>query len=384
MGRVGIIGVGHSRFGKRSDASLRELAFEAYREALDDAEIDTSDIDASLVCSATHYDKQRSPAGVVAEYLGLNPAPTFNVEAACASSAVGLRTAWALVNSRLHDIVAIVGVQKMTELSSEEIQELMGRAGDVMWESPFGTTMPAYYAMYANAHMARYGTTQEQMALVPVKNRKYGTKNPKAMFQKPVEIEEVLKSRMVSYPLKLYDCCANADGAACILVASRNKVQKLSDRPVWIAGLGLASSPMSLAGRTGPMTSFQVTKNAAKEAYKMARVLPREVDIAEVHDSFSITEILNYEDLGFARPGTGAKLLEREETDLGGRIPVNIDGGLIAKGHPVGATGAGQITALVKQLRGEAGDLQVDNAKVGLAQNIGGIGMYAAVTILRG
>ena len=384
MGRVGIIGVGHSRFGKRSDASLRELAFEAYREALDDAEIDTSDIDASLVCSATHYDKQRSPAGVVAEYLGLNPAPTFNVEAACASSAVGLRTAWALVNSRLHDIVAIVGVQKMTELSSEEIQELMGRAGDVMWESPFGTTMPAYYAMYANAHMARYGTTQEQMALVPVKNRKYGTKNPKAMFQKPVEIEEVLKSRMVSYPLKLYDCCANADGAACILVASRNKVQKLSDRPVWIAGLGLASSPMSLAGRTGPMTSFQVTKNAAKEAYKMARVLPRDVDIAEVHDSFSITEILNYEDLGFARPGTGAKLLEREETDLGGRIPVNIDGGLIAKGHPVGATGASQITALVRQLRGEAGDLQVDNANVGLAQNIGGIGMYAAVTILRG
>ncbi len=384
MGRVGIIGVGHSRFGKRSDASLRELAFEAYREALDDAEIDTSDIDASLVCSATHYDKQRSPAGVVAEYLGLNPAPTFNVEAACASSAVGLRTAWALVNSRLHDIVAIVGVQKMTELSSEEIQELMGRAGDVMWESPFGTTMPAYYAMYANAHMARYGTTQEQMALVPVKNRKYGTKNPKAMFQKPVEIEEVLKSRMVSYPLKLYDCCANADGAACILVASRNKVQRLSDRPVWIAGLGLASSPMSLAGRTGPMTSFQVTKNAAKEAYKMAHVLPRDVDIAEVHDSFSITEILNYEDLGFARPGTGAKLLEREETDLGGRIPVNIDGGLIAKGHPVGATGASQITALVRQLRGEAGDLQVDNAKVGLAQNIGGIGMYAAVTILRG
>jgi len=384
MGRVGIIGVGHSRFGKRSDASLRELAFEAYREALDDAEIDTSDIDASLVCSATHYDKQRSPAGVVAEYLGLNPAPTFNVEAACASSAVGLRTAWALVNSRLHDIVAIVGVQKMTELSSEEIQELMGRAGDVMWESPFGTTMPAYYAMYANAHMARYGTTQEQMALVPVKNRKYGTKNPKAMFQKPVEIEEVLKSRMVSYPLKLYDCCANADGAACILVASRDKVRKLSDRPVWIAGLGLASSPMSLAGRTGPMTSFQVTKNAAKEAYKMAHVLPRDVDIAEVHDSFSITEILNYEDLGFARPGTGAKLLEREETDLGGRIPVNIDGGLIAKGHPVGATGASQITALVRQLRGEAGDLQVDNAKVGLAQNIGGIGMYAAVTILRG
>jgi acetyl-CoA C-acetyltransferase len=384
MGRVGIIGVGHSRFGKRSDASLRELAFEAYREALDDAEIDSSEIDASIVCSATHYDKQRSPAGVVAEYLGLNPAPTFNVEAACASSAVGVRTAWALVNSRLHDTVAVVGVQKMTELSSEEIQELMGRAGDVMWESPFGTTMPAYYAMYANAHIARYGTTQEQMALVSVKNRKYGSKNPKAMFQKPVAIEDVLKSRMVSYPLKLFDCCANADGAACVLVANAEKVRKLSDRPIWIAGLGLASSPMSLAGRRGPMTSFDVTKNAAKEAYKMAKLRPGDVDVAEVHDSFSITEILNYEDLGFARAGTGPRLLEREETALGGRIPVNIDGGLLGKGHPVGATGAGQIATLVKQLRGEAGDLQVDKAKVGLAQNIGGIGMYAAVTILRG
>lgn len=384
MGKVGIIGVGHSRFGKRSDASLRELAFEAYREALDDAEIDSSEIDASLVCSATHYDKQRSPAGVVAEYLGLNPAPTFNVEAACASSAVGVRTAWALVNSRLHDIVAVVGVQKMTELSSEEIQELMGRAGDVMWESPFGTTMPAYYAMYANAHIARYGTTQEQMALVSVKNRKYGSKNPKAMFQKPVAIEDVLKSRMVSYPLKLFDCCANADGAACVLVANGDKVRKLSDRPVWIAGLGLASSPMSLSGRKGSMTSFEVTKNAAKEAYQMAKLRPTDVDVAEVHDSFSITEILNYEDLGFARPGTGPKLLEREETALGGRIPVNIDGGLIAKGHPVGATGAAQIATLVQQLREEAADLQVDKARVGLAQNIGGIGMYAAVTILRG
>src|SRR5881628_269099 len=237
MGRVGIIGVGHSRFGKRSDASLRELAFEAYREALDDAEIDTSDIDASLVCSATHYDKQRSPAGVVAEYLGLNPKPTFNVEAACASSAVGLRTAWSLVSSGLHDAIAVVGVQKMTELPSRDIQELMGRAGDVMWESPFGTTMPAYYAMYAAAHMARYKTTEEDMARVTVKNRMYGAKNPNAMFQKPVTVEEVLKSRMVSTPLKLFDCCANADGAACLIVSNAEKAKK-AEKPVWITGLG--------------------------------------------------------------------------------------------------------------------------------------------------
>jgi acetyl-CoA C-acetyltransferase len=383
MGRIGIIGVGHTKFGKRSDASLRELAYEAYSSALDDADMDSSKIDGSVVCSATHYDKQRSPAGVVAEYLGLNPQPTFNVEAACASSAVGLRTAWALVSSKLHDVMAVVGVQKMTELSSEEIQELMGRAGDVMWESPFGTTMPAYYAMYATAHMAKYGTTEEQMALVTVKNRKYGSKNPNAMFQKPITTEEVLKSRPVSAPLKLFDCCANADGAACLIIANAEKAKKLTDRPVWVAGLGLASSPMSLAGRKGPLTSFDVTKNAAKAAYQMAQVGPNDVDVAEVHDSFSITEILNYEDLGFAKPGSGTRLLEKGETELGGKIPVNIDGGLISKGHPVGATGASQLFALTKQLRGEAGSTQVDGAKIGLAQNIGGIGMYSAVTILR-
>ena len=383
MGRVAITGVGQSKFGKRSDASLRELAFEAYNSALDDADLESSAIDGSVVCSATHYDKQRSPAGVVSEYLGLSPKPTFNVEAACASSAVGLRIAWSLISSRLHDVIAVVGVQKMTELSSGEIQELMGRAGDVMWESPFGTSMPAYYAMYANAHMAKYGTTEGDMALVTVKNRKYGAKNPQAMFQKPITVEEVLNSRPVSKPLKMFDCCANADGAACLVVTSAERAKKITDKPVWIAGIGLASSPMSLAGRKGPLTSFEVTKNAAKSAYEMARVKPVDVDVAEVHDSFSITEILNYEDLGFAKPGKGAKLLRNNETELGGKIPVNIDGGLISKGHPVGATGASQITSLVHQLRREAGDVQVDGAKIGLAQNIGGIGMYSAVSILR-
>jgi len=271
----------------------------------------------------------------------------------------------------------------MTELASKEIQELMGRAGDVMWESPFGTTMPSYYAMYATAHMAKYGTTEDDLASVTVKNRKYGAKNPKAMFQKPITPEEVLRSRPVSTPLKLFDCCANADGAACLIVSNATKAKKISDKPVWVAGLGLASSPMSLAGRQGTMTSFEVTKNAAKSAYEMARVKPADIDVAEVHDSFSITEILNYEDLGFARLGKGSRLLKDGETELGGRVPVNIDGGLISKGHPVGATGASQITSIVQQLRKEAGNVQVDGAKIGLAQNIGGIGMYAAVSIFK-
>src|SRR3989475_9542427 len=305
MGRIAIVGVGHSKFGKRSDASLRELAFEAYSSALDDAELESTQIDGSVVCSATHYDKQRSPSGLVSECLGLIPKPTFNVEAACASSAGGLRIAWSLISARLHEVIAVVGVQKMTELSSGEIQELMGRAGDVMWESPFGTSMPAYYAMYANAHMAKYGTTEEDMARVTVKNRKYGAKNPQAMFQKPISMEEVLSSRPVSKPLKLFDCCANADGAACLILTSSERAKKMTDRPVWVAGMGLASSPMSLAGRKGPLTSFEVTKNAAKAAYQMAGVAPSDIDVAEIHDSVSITEILNYEDLGFAKPGSG-------------------------------------------------------------------------------
>jgi len=383
MKRVAIVGVGQTKFGRRPDASIREIAFEAFKEALEDAEVMRGEIEASVVCSATHYDKQRTPAGVIAEYLGLNPQPTFNVEAVCASSGVGVRTAWALISSGLHDIVAVVGFQKMTELRSDEIQEVMGRSGDVMWESPFGPTMPAYFAMYATAHMQKYGTTEEHLAKVSIKNRFYGAKNPKAMFQKEVTMEEVLSSRMIASPLKQLDCCANADGAACIILASEEKVKKITDSPVWIAGLGLGSSPMTLTNRGPLLTTFTCTGEAARQAYKMARVEPKDIDVAEVHDCFTITEIINYEDLGFCERGKGGKLIEEEQTYIGGKIPVNVDGGLLAKGHPVGATGASQIRTLVQQLRGEAGENQVTGAEIGLAHNLGGIGMYCSVTILQ-
>jgi len=383
MKRVAIVGVGQTKFDRRPDASIREIAFEAFKEAIEDAEIMRGEIEASVVCSATHYDKQRTPAGVIAEYLGLNPQPTFNVEAVCASSGVGVRTAWALISSGLHNIVAVVGFQKMTELRSDEIQEVMGRSGDVMWESPFGPTMPAYFAMYATAHMQKYGTTEEQLAKVSIKNRFYGAKNPKAMFQKEVTMEEVLKSRMIASPLKQLDCCANADGAACIILASEEKAKKITDTPVWIAGLGLGSSPMTLTNRGPLLTTFTCTVEAARQAYKMARVEPKDIDVAEVHDCFTITEIINYEDLGFCESGGGGKLIEEEQTYIGGKIPVNVDGGLLAKGHPVGATGASQIRTLVQQLRGEAGETQVKGAEIGLAHNLGGIGMYCSVTILQ-
>jgi len=382
MKKVAIVGVGQTKFDRRLDASIREIAFEAFKEAVEDAGITRGDIEASIVCSATHYDKQRTPAGVIAEYLGLNPQPTYNVEAVCASSGVGVRNAYALISSGLHDIVAVIGFQKMTELRSDEVQEVMGRSGDVMWESPFGPTMPAYFATYANAHMNRYGTTEEHLAKVAVKNHFYGAKNPKAMFQKEITVEDVMKSRPIATPLKQHDCCANSDGAAVLILAGEDKARKISDTPVWIAGLGLASSPMSLTSRGTALTSFTCSVEAAKQAYQMADVKPQDIDVAEVHDCFTITEIINYEDMGFCERGEGPKLLE-EETYLGGKIPVNVDGGLLAKGHPVGATGASQIRTLVHQLRGEAGQTQVEGAEIALAHNLGGIGMYCAVTILK-
>jgi acetyl-CoA C-acetyltransferase len=382
MRKVAVVGVGQTKFGVRSDASIKEIAFEAFSEAMEDARMTPKEIDGSLVCTASHYDKQRSPAGVIAEYLGLNPKPTFTVEAVCASSGVGVRTAWAMISSGLHDVVAVVGFQKMTELSSSEVQEVMGRSGDVQWESPFGTTMPAYFAMYANAHMNKYGTTAEDLASVAVKNYHYGARNLKAMFQKEISLNDVLTSRPIASPLKRYDCCANSDGAACLILASDTVARKITDMPIWIAGLGAGSSPMTLTSRSLPLTSFGCAVEAAKQAYRMAKIEPKDVDVAEVHDCFTITEIINYEDLGFAKRGEGGKLASEKQTYIGGKIPVNVDGGLLAKGHPVGATGASQIRTIVQQLSGEAGQTQVSGAKIGLAHNLGGIGMYCTVTVL--
>ena len=383
MKKVAIVGVGQTKFDRRPDASIKEIAFEAFREAIEDAGIMRGEIQASIVCSATHYDKQRTPAGVIAEYLGLNPQPTYNVEAVCASSGVGVRNAWALISSGLHDVVTVIGFQKMTELRSDEVQEVMGRSGDVMWESPFGPTMPAYFATYANAHMHKYGTTEEQLARVAVKNHFYGAKNSKAMFQKEITVEEAMKSRPIATPLKQHDCCANSDGAAVLILASEEKAKKITDTPVWVAGLGLASSPMSLTSRGTSLTSFTCSAEAAQQAYKMAGITPQDVDVAEVHDCFTITEIINYEDLGFCERGKGGKFLEEGQTYLDGKIPVNVDGGLLAKGHPVGATGASQIRTLVQQLRSEAGQIQVKGAEIADAHNLGGIGMYCAVTVLK-
>lgn len=382
MQDVAIVGVGQSVFSRQCGVSIRELCFEAYTEAMEGLDITRSDIDASIICSAPEYDKQRSPAGLISEYLELTPKPSFYVETVCSSSSTGLRVAWSLIKSGLHRVVAVIGFQKMSELTSREAAERMSRGGDIIWESPFGITMPAGYAMYARAHMAKYGTTEEQLAKVRVKNSHYGAANPKATYRKELSLDDILGSEVITSPLKKFDCCANADGSSCIIVASGDIAKKITDIPVWIVGLGAATDTMTMSGRES-LTGLRCAQEAARQAYEMAGVRPEDIDVAEVHDCFTVSEILAYEDLGFAKPGEGAGLIEDKQTYVGGRTPVNVDGGLLSKGHPIGATGGSQIRTIVRQLRGQASEAQVEGAEIGLVHNIGGIGQYGNVTILR-
>ena len=384
--KVAIIGVGQSKFVRRYEGSIKELVFEGFSEAIKDANIPLKDIDATVVCSAPEYDKQRSPAGVIIEYLGLNPVSTFYCETLCSSSSTGLRLAYSLIASGLHKCVAVIGFQKMSEITSKESQERMGRGADIQWESPFGTMMPAYYAMYARAHMKKYGTTQEDLALIRIKSSTYGQINDRAVFRKNVTMEmfndpESPFSGPVASPLRVGDCCANADGSSVVIVANEDIAKSVCEKPVWILGIGAATAPVNLANRD-LFTGLSVAKLAAKQAYEMAGVGPDDIDVAEVHDCFTIAEMMAYENLGFAKEGEGKYLIREKQTYKEGKIPVNVDGGLLSKGHPIGATGGSQIRTIVLQLRGEAGEMQVKDPKIGLVHNIGGVGLYGNVTIL--
>jgi len=382
MSRVGVIGIGHGRFGRRSDATVQELAFEAFRSALADAGIDREAIDASVIGAVPEYHKQRSVAGVVQEYLGLDPKPTWLTEVACASGSAAIRTAWMAIRSGLHRVVAVIGCQKMTELSTGEILALMGRVGEVQWESIFGTTFPSYYAMFANRHMHEFGTTREQLLAVAIKNHHYGAMNPNALFRKEITMEKALASDPVASPLCVYDCCANADGAACLILADERRATEQGERVVWLDGVGCATASMSVLRRPN-LVGLPSAQDAAREAYEMAGVEAGDIDVAEVHDCFTIAEIMAYEDLGFCAKGQGGRFIEEKRSYIGGDVAVNVDGGLKAKGHPIGATGVSMAYEIVSQLRGDAGDRQVPGASVGLTHNVGGIGQYTFVNLFR-
>jgi acetyl-CoA C-acetyltransferase len=383
MRKVAVVGIGHGKFGVRSDASLRELAFEAVKACLDDAGISLKEVDSMVTgIAGDEFAFGLQPSAQVHDYIGFHPKPNFRVEGACATGSIALITGYMNVASGLADLVLVIGVEKMTEVPTSIATEIMGKAGDAIWEYPFGTTFPGYYAMIANAHMAEYGTTEEQLAMVSVKNHYYGSLNPYAQMQKEITLEKALTSYTVAYPLKLYDCSLITDGAAAVLIASEERAKAISKKPIWIVGAGVATDTLRLGDRKS-LTSILSAKEASKIAYKMAGVGPGNIDVATVHDCFTIAEIIAYEDLGFCARGEGGKLIQAKETYVGGRIPVNVDGGLKSKGHPIGATGVSMAIEITKQLRGEAGERQVKDAEIGLTHNVGGTGQVAAVHIFR-
>lgn len=383
MKRVAIVGTGNSKFGVRNDASIRELAFEAIKEALEDCGLTLKEVDAMITATACdEFSFAIQPSAQIHDYIEFYPKPNFRVEGACASGSIAIRTAFMAIASGFADVVLVVGVEKMTEVNTARATEIMSRGGDVIWEYPFGISFPGYYALITQAHMARYGTTEEQLAMVAVKNHHYGAMNPIAHVHREVSVEKVLSSATIAYPLKLLDCSLISDGAAAVILASEEKAKELKKRPIWIAGLGLGTDSLSICNRKD-LTTLSAAVHAARQAYEMAGVGPDDIDVACVHDCFTIAEIIAYEDLGLCKKGEGGRFIEEGQTYIGGKIPVNVDGGLKAKGHPVGATGVSMAVEIVKQLRGETGPRQVKGAEVGLTHNVGGSGQVAAVHIYR-
>lgn len=388
MRKVAVVGIGNSKFGVRQDVNISELAFEAVKPSLEDAGLDARDIPFAAVGSvgAGAWYEELLPAVVVSEYCGMTGAGLVRCEAACASGSAAFFTAFSAVASGSVDIAMALGVEKMREIDTPTAMEWIGRAGYYLWEfHNFGVTFPAYYALHANAHMAKYGTTEEDLALVAVKNHKYASMNPIAHLKNKITVEDVLNSMVIASPLKLYDSCPLTDGASAIVIASEDKAKELKvDTPVWVAGIGYSSGTANLSKRKD-YVSLEASVLASRQAFKVAGLTPGEVDFADVHDCFTIAEIMAYEDIGFCGKGEGSKLIREGQTEIGGRIPVNMDGGLKAKGHPIGTTGCSMIYELTKQLRGEAekGRQVPLKNNVGLAHNVGGTGHYCYVTILR-
>ncbi|MCX6777691.1 MAG: thiolase domain-containing protein [Candidatus Micrarchaeota archaeon] len=384
MRRVAIVGAGMTKFGERWEDSFRDLILEAGMQALQSANMKGDDIDALYggTMAAGRLIGQEHITALIADYMGLNPIPATRVEAACASGGVALRSGYLAVASGHHNNVVVGGVEKMTDVSVSDATTALGGAGDQEWELFMGATFPALYALMARRHMHEFGTTEEQMAAVSVKNHANAAKNPYAQFQKEITIEQVMKSKVVASPLKVFDCSPITDGAAAVILAPLEEAKKYTDTPIEIVASTQASDTIALHGRDS-LTSLKATRIAAEKAYKTANVTVKDIDVVEVHDCFSIAEIIATEDLGFFKKGEGGKAAEEGRTALNSDISVNTSGGLKGCGHPVGATGIKQAVEVVWQLTGKAGKRQVDNAEIGMTHNVGGSGATCVVHIMK-
>ncbi len=386
MRSVSIIGAGCTKFGEHWEKNFKELIAEAGVKAILDSGLERKDIQAVYGgCMASgRFVGQEHIGALIADQLGLNPIPSTRLEAACASGGVALRNGYIAVASGLYDVVAVGGIEKMTEVSTEDAGFALGGAGDQETELFMGASFPALYALMARAHMSKFGTTEEQLAHVAVKNHSNAVNNPYAQFQNAVTLEQVMKSGYVASPLKLLDCSPISDGAAAVILVSSDyaKKNKLDKKAVEIIASAQASDTLALASREN-LYETKAGKIAGKQAYEQANLTPKDIDFAEVHDCFTIAEIMAIEALGFCKQGEGGKFTEQGNTKMDGSIPVNTSGGLKAKGHPVGATGVAQAIEAYQQLNNNAGKRQVKGAETGLTHNIGGSGATAVVHIYR-
>jgi acetyl-CoA C-acetyltransferase len=356
---------------------------EAIQNSLGDAGVSPEQVEAFYLgnFAGPSFVGQNHLAPYVAAAAGITGVPATRFEAACASSGSALFHAVSAVGAGIYDLVLVAGVEKMTSQPTPVVSEILASAGDLCGEGRAGATFPALFAMIAQRHMHQYGTTREHLAAVAVKNHANGAKNPHAHMRKVITMEQALAGKMIADPLSVYDCSLISDGASAVIVASLERARDLRSKPVRILGIAQTSDRVALDEKDD-ITAFAAVRSAGEKAYKMAGVKPSDIEFAEVHDCFTIAEIVAIEDLGFVRKGEGGPYSLSGATCLNGERPVNASGGLKSKGHPVGATGAAQICDLVQQIRGDAGDRQVKRHSLGLAQNLGGSGASCVVTIL--
>lgn len=382
MRTVSIVAAGMTPFGAFAQRSIGDLAEQAGRECLESGAVDLGRIEALYVgnFAGPSFVGQNHLAPLIASRLGLAGVPATRFEAACASSGAAFFHAWAAVAGGVYDAVMVLGVEQMSTQPTETVGDILASAGDVDREASVGATFPGLFAMIAKRHMLEHGTTREHLAAVAVKNHAAGLLNPGAHLRKAVTVEQALSARVVADPLTLYDCSLISDGAAAVVLAAESEARSFTDQPVRVRGLAQASDRMALEQKPD-ITTFSAVKAAGSKACRAAGIEPADVDFAELHDCFTIAELIALEDLGFFERGAAGPASAEGRTARDGDLPVNVSGGLKSKGHPVGATGVAQVCEVFFHLRGEAGERQLPGVEVGLTENLGGSGATAVVGV---
>lgn len=366
MRDVFIIGVGMTKIGKFPEITTTDMARKAYVDAIKDSGISPKQIEAAVIGHVRQAGQGAILGQRIMREVGVTGIPILNVENICASGSSAIWCAYNFIAAGQFDLAVVIGVEQLSILGKGVIPP---RQEDL--EGVQGMTLPSYFAMVARRHMHEYGTTIEQLARVSIKNHKNGSLNPYAQFQEEITFEEICQSPMVADPLTVLHCCPTGDGAAAAIICSENIAKRYSSKPIKIAASVLKSG--SFDGGWRDLTINDQTRRASKDAYEMAGIGPEDLDLVELHDCFTIAEVFHYENLGLCGKGEGGRLIDDGETELSGKIPVNPSGGLLAKGHPFGATGVAQIVEIVWQLRGKAGKRQIPDAKVGLTHCVGGV-----------